>query len=92
MTASTAGERLTFALEAAEHRGDKVPCAGRSEWLSEWAEDRAKAARECVSCAVLPLCDAAARDWRPTFGTFAGVDWTDPRKRPKRARAEEKSA
>lgn len=88
MSAQTAGERLAVALEAAVSRGDRVPCAGSDRWLSESHEDRAEAAQECTRCAVLSLCDAAAREWRPSFGTFAGIDWTDRAQRPKRTTSE----
>ena len=80
----TAGQRLTYALEAAEHRGDRVPCQDRHEWLSDDAADRADAAHACTRCAVTALCHAAALDKRPSFGVWAGIDWGDPRQRPKR--------
>lgn len=85
MTAQTASERLREALADAEHRGDSVPCAGRDEWISEDHAERVEAARACTGCAVLSLCDAAAREERPSWTVRAGIDWGDRAQRPKRA-------
>ena len=82
MTAQTAGERLASALEAADDRGDTVPCAGRAEWISEDVDERAEAARACRPCPVTALCAAAADEHREKFGVWAGVDRTPrPRRR-----------
>ena len=82
MTAQTAGERLAIALEAAVFRGDRVPCAGREEWVSEDVDERAEAARACRPCPVTALCAAAADEHREKFGVWAGVDRTPrPRRR-----------
>jgi len=82
----TASERLREALADAEHRGDTVPCRrGDDAWISEDLEDRREAARACTGCAVLSLCDAAARVERPSWTVRAGVDWGDRAQRPKRA-------
>lgn len=86
MSAQTASERLALALEAAEHRGDRVPCRrGDDAWLSDDLEDRREAARRCLACCVMALCDAAAREERPSWTVRAGVDWGDKAQRPKRA-------
>jgi hypothetical protein len=74
MSAQTASERLSLALEAATHRGDRVPCAGREEWVSEDHDDRAEAAIACRPCPVTSLCAAAADENREVWGVWAGVD------------------
>lgn len=65
MSAQTARERLGDALQAAEDRGDLVPCAGRVEWISEDHGDRLEAVDACRPCPVSALCHAAALEVRP---------------------------
>lgn len=84
MSAQTAGERLSVALEAAQDRGDRVPCAGRGEWVSESAQDRAEAVAACRPCPVTSLCAAAADENGEKWRVWAGVD-RGHRPSPKRA-------
>jgi hypothetical protein len=88
MSAQTARERLADALEAATHRGDRVPCSGREEWISEDLDERREAAQACRPCPVSSLCHEAALEERPSWTVRAGVDWGDKAQRPARTRPE----
>ena len=75
----TAEERLSRALVALADRGVRPPCAellGADLWLSDSHDDRAEAAVWCVGCAVFTECAEAAGEFRPTFGVWAGRDYT----------------
>lgn len=74
---STAYVSLLDTLADHAQRGRFPECHGAPDtWLSEDADTRAEAARWCAPCIVLDLCEAAARELRPTHGVFAGRDWT----------------
>lgn len=81
MTAQSAAERLRIALMAAEDRGDRVPCQGRDEWISESAEERLEAAQACRPCPVTSLCHEAALEDPPSWTVRAGVDYGDKAQR-----------
>jgi len=72
------GAYVTLLDALAEHaqRGDFPECHGSDAWLSEDADTRAEAAQWCAPCIVLAECTEAARELKPSFGAFAGRDWT----------------
>ena len=78
--------RLADALAALLDAHDRPPCCWpdvSAWWLSESAEDRARAAEHCGGCAILADCHEAAEANKEAFGVWAGVDRTKPTKRKK---------
>ena len=67
-------DRLALAVLAAADAGEPAPCHGRSEWLSDSAEDREAAAWRCGRCRLLDLCINAADELGATSGVWAGID------------------
>lgn len=55
-------------------RGETTPCAGRSEWTSNKAKDKATAIRLCGDCVCKPSCNDYAESMGETTGIWAGID------------------
>lgn len=55
-------------------RGEVTPCAGRSEWTSSKAADKATAIRLCGDCACNAACNDYAESMGETTGIWAGID------------------
>jgi hypothetical protein len=72
--AARATERLTMALMNSAARGLRPHCSDPETshiWLSEHAEERARAARLCAGCPVELECWDAARARDKRFGVWA---------------------
>lgn len=84
---STAPRRFALAVVNLAVRGQRPRCGEPPNlWLSEDRSERAQAARLCTGCPVFNECASSAGHNRPTFGVWAGRDWTDePRRDPTRA-------
>lgn len=67
--------RFNRAIEEALDLGGHLPCAGRDEWVSEDADERAGAARKCAWCSVFEVCGQTARATGQRFGVWAGADF-----------------
>lgn len=65
------------------------PCVGSSSWVSEDHDERAMAARLCLtSCPIVPECHAAAEAAGERFGVWAGVDRSNKPTRTKTTKKE----
>lgn len=64
-----------------------VPCAGYGWrlWHSEDDEEQAAAARACLDCPVMVLCDAYASTAGERWGVWGGVTEKDRRRAQRRA-------
>lgn len=71
---ATAYDELREVLADACRAGLIVPCAGRAEWTSTDAQERAQAAAECPGCPGYDACHEAAQAGRERFGVWAGRD------------------
>jgi hypothetical protein len=71
-----AQEAMRTAVKAARADGQAIPCmsSGADWWLSERADERARAARKCAGCPVLGACERLACG--AEFGVWAGKDRT----------------
>jgi hypothetical protein len=81
IVAAAASERLTRALRDLARLGILPHCADPSigwMWLSEDAEDRARAVRLCRGCPTFHPCGEAASARRERFGVWSGQDRTRP--------------
>lgn len=67
---------LRTAVAEATEAGERVPCLGRDEWLSEDRHTRVLAARLCAWCPVQTECYVAATDHGEQFGVWGGYDLT----------------
>lgn len=57
-------------------QGDVTPCAGRSEWTSSKAADKATAIRLCNDCPAKAACNEFAETNHETFGIWGGHDFS----------------
>lgn len=76
---SRPGQALTDALLRLAIEGKRPRCGDWNDgnpWLSEDAELRELATGWCAGCSIFAECDEAAKEYRVTFGTFAGRDRT----------------
>lgn len=55
-------------------RDDLTPCAGRSEWTSGKAGDKAFAIAGCLVCHARPACHEFAEGAQEQHGIWAGID------------------
>lgn len=55
-------------------RGEVTPCAGRSEWSSSKAKDKATAIRLCGDCPARAACHEFAETNGETGAIWAGVN------------------
>lgn len=55
-------------------QGDLTPCAGRPEWTSGRAADKATAIRLCGDCPAKAACNEFAESIGETTGIWAGID------------------
>ena len=79
----TRGEALALSIATALESGQRIPCAGSSEWLSENRDERAEAALSCTGCPAFAPCRAAGH--REAFGVWAGIDRTPHRTNGRKA-------
>ena len=73
--------RFTKTLEIITAAGIRIHCSDpetRYLWLSDHAEDRARAVRLCRGCPILTPCREAASVRRETFGVWGAEDRTRP--------------
>lgn len=84
----SARDRLDRALLDLAADGRRPRCAEPADhlwWTSEDGDERARAARLCTGCPVLPLCAESAEDERELY-VWAGVDHgTSPARKTKGA-------
>ena len=59
-----------------------VPCNGRTEWISESAEDREYAAGHCRGCPALTACGKYADAAKEVTGVWGGRDRTPEKRQP----------
>jgi hypothetical protein len=81
VAAARAGERLTKALVDLAAQGLRTHCSDPEShhlWLSEDAEERARAVKLCRGCPIIGPCGEAASARRERFGVWSGVDRTRP--------------
>lgn len=72
-----ARRRLTAALVRAAARGERTPCSDSDThhyWTSDYARERALAARRCAGCPVLSECYAVGE--HESFGVYGGHDFS----------------
>lgn len=72
--------QLATEVSQALHNGQRVPCAGRPEWLAEDQESINYAEFQCRSCPLLEQCAATASALKPTAGVWAGELRSDCRR------------
>lgn len=63
----------TWAHFQGKLQGDLTPCAGRSEWTSNKAADKATAIRLCGDCVCKAACNEFAETNNETGAVWAGV-------------------
>jgi hypothetical protein len=56
--------------------GSSLPCHGRDEWLDKRRAVRERVLVECRTCPLLETCRRYAAVVAPTFGVYAGRDYT----------------
>ena len=67
---------LAAGLEDLHRAGARLVCHDRLDWIDDRRPVRALAALECRSCPLLETCKTYADAIGPTFGVFAGTDYT----------------
>lgn len=72
--------KLATEVSQALHNGQRIPCAGRPEWLAEDQESINYAEFQCRSCPLLEQCAATASALKPTAGVWAGELRSDCRR------------
>jgi hypothetical protein len=81
IAAAAASEGLTRTLRDLAKEGILPHCADPETshmWLSEDAEDRARATKWCRGCPIFTECGEAASARRERFGVWSGQDRTRP--------------
>lgn len=79
-----ARKALDMALVSMAAEGSRPRCAegtDRNWWTSENADERAHAARLCGKCPAYSECAAVAEEEQPVWGVWAGVDYSNRRRR-----------
>jgi hypothetical protein len=79
IAAAAASDRLTKALGDLAHQGIFPHCGDPSTgwmWLSDDADDRARAVKWCRGCPIFAECGEAASAQRERWGVWAGEDRT----------------
>ena len=72
-------DRFDTDLQALLESGVRPPCAGRSEWLSEAADERLDAAEACQYCRLLDACLQVAEAEHASWGIYGGRDFAPAR-------------
>ncbi|KRB45004.1 WhiB family transcriptional regulator [Terrabacter sp. Root181] len=74
----TAREAFNVALLDLLDDGGKLACADDPDaWTGDDPAEKARAARICRSCPLLPHCAAVAVEEKHQHGVWAGVDFGD---------------
>ncbi len=82
----TAVDGMNQALLELLEQGTRPPCGygvGTDDhpWFAETTEGKAYAARLCRHCPITAECAALADELRPTFGIWAGTDWSNVKRK-----------
>jgi Transcription factor WhiB len=81
----TAAETMGLALLEMVDHGQRPPCGYSSDsWMSEDPGERATAARRCAGCPLFKVCAGLASEIKPSFGVWAGRDWTKQQRAARR--------